>query len=796
MARLLNAFEQFFDSAGKPLVSGLVDFFEAGSSSVRKDTFADSAEKIKNDNPVVINGDGRAPNVFGTGTYRAILRTSAGVQILQRDPVGGDQNLAFGADWNESQIYSITDVVRDGGDYWESLTNNNLDNKPSTDDGTNWQQAIVSVGDVTDNSGRELSTVAAMKADPTITSGQVITTAEHTSGKGSAGGNRYLSRAVTGATDDNGSVIKSTGNTAIEFEALFSGNGVDVKQFGAAGDGTTDDTTSFQAAIDYLDSLAAVTLAGGIIQVPQGTFSVSSTISVPLNISIIGDAGTGTVIRPTAGFSGTQDYVFLFNSTDGLTWAVAFPGYVLGSIKNFSIDATDAAATTRGMFIAGAYNIEDIKGTMLAKVIASVQLFVDGIKVSKLHSRLARGSLYQFTFDLLGDSLAIDQVKQGAPFDPGLGKFSIEVVASTGCSIRSCVGGNIKLDRCDATTVQDFHTENGQILIQDSSCVIKDSFISAAITVGVVMSNPAGSRNQVILDNLAFVYSLDETPVGFNENDVKTSADTSVVIRNCRKRTFQSGAVSVAEQTGIKIINSLDADLTDFNNYSYRLSQKGFIELGENVFMDTQHVDTGSGSINLFGGATGITSKVVWDEATDTYFYEAAYLYDPTRLIGRGSAGGEESFALTNGGNGVQLVIQKNTSRSRSCMVRLYRGTATGSYDKFVDIAAIAVTLAYDRGTNIAGLLWQSRTAGGIDSISDIENLEFNLNNLVGTRSTLPTTGTFVTGDFIRNTGSSSTVPDVNSMVLSGWRRITTGSAHVLNTDWLPIFDSAVTPAV
>jgi len=57
MARLIDAFEQFFDSAGNPLVSGLVDFFEAGSASIRKDTFSDSAEKTKNANPVVLNGE-------------------------------------------------------------------------------------------------------------------------------------------------------------------------------------------------------------------------------------------------------------------------------------------------------------------------------------------------------------------------------------------------------------------------------------------------------------------------------------------------------------------------------------------------------------------------------------------------------------------------------------------------------------------------------------------------------------------------------------------------------------------
>jgi len=138
MARLIDSFEQMFDGSGEPLALGLLDFFVSGSSSVRKKTYADAAEKIENSNPVVLGGDGRCPNVFGTGTYNVILRTSAGAQLLARDPVGGSDSLTFGADWVSSIPYSATDQVRDAGFYWQSVTNLNQGNQPSLDDGTNW----------------------------------------------------------------------------------------------------------------------------------------------------------------------------------------------------------------------------------------------------------------------------------------------------------------------------------------------------------------------------------------------------------------------------------------------------------------------------------------------------------------------------------------------------------------------------------------------------------------------------------------------------------------------------------
>jgi hypothetical protein len=138
MTRLINAFEQMLDGSGDPVPSGLIDFFESGSSSARKTTFADSAQTIPNANPVVLGGDGRCPNVFGTGSYNAILRNAAGVQILARDPVGQGGGLTFGDDWSSTREYSSTDQVRDAATYWQSLVSGNLGNQPSLDSGAKW----------------------------------------------------------------------------------------------------------------------------------------------------------------------------------------------------------------------------------------------------------------------------------------------------------------------------------------------------------------------------------------------------------------------------------------------------------------------------------------------------------------------------------------------------------------------------------------------------------------------------------------------------------------------------------
>ena len=50
-------------------------------------------------------------------------------------------------------------------------------------------------------------------------------------------------------------------------------------------------------------------------------------------------------------------------------------------------------------------------------------------------------------------------------------------------------------------------------------------------------------------------------------------------------------------------------------------------------------------------------------------------------------------------------------------------------------------------------------------------------------RTSIPTTGTFAKGDFVRKSAPSV----ASSGVVVGWLRITDGSAHVLNTDWVEL---------
>ena len=81
---------------------------------------------------------------------------------------------------------------------------------------------------------------------------------------------------------------------------------VSVKDFGAAGNGVTDDTAAIQAALDV----------GGVVEIPTGTYNISTTLSVGQNTMIRGVGWNNSIINYSGDTSAVQiagNNVFLTN---------------------------------------------------------------------------------------------------------------------------------------------------------------------------------------------------------------------------------------------------------------------------------------------------------------------------------------------------------------------------------------------------------------------------------------------------------------------------------------------------
>jgi len=87
--RFFDPVPQALNGVGTSLADAKLFFFKAGTSTP-EDTFSDNALTSANANPVVADGDGRFSDIFlKAANYKVQLKTTAGVQIWERDPVNG-----------------------------------------------------------------------------------------------------------------------------------------------------------------------------------------------------------------------------------------------------------------------------------------------------------------------------------------------------------------------------------------------------------------------------------------------------------------------------------------------------------------------------------------------------------------------------------------------------------------------------------------------------------------------------------------------------------------------------------
>ena len=130
--RFIAPSEQYFDNSGNILAGGKLFFYDSGTV-VAKDTFSDPGGTIPNSNPVILDGAGRTPDIYLTGSYKLIIKDSADVQIETRDPVlAADDTTKGFAVWNAVTVFSELDIVRAANNFlYRSLADSNQNFEPS-----------------------------------------------------------------------------------------------------------------------------------------------------------------------------------------------------------------------------------------------------------------------------------------------------------------------------------------------------------------------------------------------------------------------------------------------------------------------------------------------------------------------------------------------------------------------------------------------------------------------------------------------------------------------------------------
>ena len=177
---------------------------------------------------------------------------------------------------------------------------------------------------------------------PALLSGDIPDNAANTLGTaGNVTGTVGIGNGGTGASTSSGA-LKNVG------VGLYS-----VKNYGAKGDGTTDDTTAIKAALADLTNAKA----GGFaptLYFPAGTYIISATLRIPSYTRVTGEGYQSSTIQQTCG---TCNLLTVYNNGTSLQGS-----YFGGSVSEMTLEGS--GHTTTGTLLelqnTGGYNVHDV----------------------------------------------------------------------------------------------------------------------------------------------------------------------------------------------------------------------------------------------------------------------------------------------------------------------------------------------------------------------------------------------------------------------------------------------------
>jgi len=184
------------------------------------------------------------------------------------------------AEYNLLQEYKTNSIaIGTDGNIYQSLVDNNIGN--ALTDTTKWV-CIASKNSI-------VNSIAELKTISNIESINVLGYYE----KGDGGGGTFYWDATSTETDNGGTIIQATGITTGRWKRVFSG-AVNVKWFGAKGDGATAQDTELQNVINYCSNNKTA------MYIPDGKFYFYNLVPKS-NVTILGNGDSSILaqIQPT-----------------------------------------------------------------------------------------------------------------------------------------------------------------------------------------------------------------------------------------------------------------------------------------------------------------------------------------------------------------------------------------------------------------------------------------------------------------------------------------------------------------
>lgn len=283
---------QFFDNNGNPLSGGKLFTYAAGTTTPVV-AYTNSLGNVAWTNPIVLDAAGRVPNsgeIWLTDgvIYKFVLKDSNDVLIATYDNITGI-NSNFVNFTTEQEIQTAT-----AGQTVFTLTT--MQYKPGTNSLSVYVDGVNQYGPGAQYAYEETDSTTVTFNDGLHVGASVkFTTATQVTG------NATDASVVSYTPPFTGSV-----STNVEDKLAQT---VSVKDFGAVGDGVTDDTVAIQAAVD-----AVFNTGGGTVYFPTGIYLVSSIVKNWIGAVTVRIQGAGKRAVKILKKAGTTTPVFDFSS--------------------------------------------------------------------------------------------------------------------------------------------------------------------------------------------------------------------------------------------------------------------------------------------------------------------------------------------------------------------------------------------------------------------------------------------------------------------------------------------------
>ncbi len=529
-------------------------------------------------------------------------------------------------------------------------------------------------------------------------------------------------------------MLSSDGTSLVSGDRNLAVTGVSVNH---PGDGTNADA-EFLVAAEVLQNAS-----GGVLVIEPGNYIVTNSVFLPVNTSI--HFKPGAILLPRAGGTFTANAIFLINTQNGTSWDVAFPNQRGAEVRNMRVLNDANPSLVVGGLITGApvtlYNVYMSNVHFTAK---TTDNYMDQFRIYGGYIQNTQGTDYQIELSAAGESFRMEDV---SVYQSSEQKANLCKISNSGnAAIVNCSNGNYLIDTCRSVLISTMHNELGQVLLSNSSATISDSYFFEQGEPAIVCQS-GGQRHHVALKNNRHIFMQGLDCVYYDH--VEIDSNVALSVDNCYRQYTLVTDLAISETMGIGVRDS-SGSLTAWNNYSWLLSERGYIGYGKYVQLD-HAITTGTGSfISTVGTLTLSATAGTWSIASGTYHYQTQLITDKPRMLGRTDAGTIKSIATTLGGNGVILPLSY-ASKIRRGFVRLYRGTSASSYTAYVDLPVAAMSLIYDDGTYCNGMPWIARGAADVDSVSNTNDGQVRWTGTLiewwHNAAPTGTVGTFVVGD-------------------------------------------------